>query len=56
VLPGSPALSDVYEDRSDLVEEREKRRERIGKIQGLDRLILTKRPENIQRLSPYGDE
>jgi protein gp37 len=50
------SMSDVYEDRADLAKERDKLWSLIEKTPALDWLVLTKRPENVQRLSPYGDK
>lgn len=46
------SLADVFEDREDLVEPRKRLWHLIMQTPELDWLILTKRPENIERLSP----
>lgn len=48
------SMADVYEDRPDLVAERQKLWELVGRTPALDWLLLTKRPQNAQRLSPWG--
>ena len=50
------SMADVYEDRPDLISERAKLWALIEKTPELDWLLLTKRPENAQRLSPYGEK
>lgn len=44
------SMADVFEDRADLVEPRERLFRLIESTPALDWLLLTKRPENIQRL------
>ena len=48
------SMADVYEDRPDLAAERAKLWKLIAQTPALDWLLLTKRPENAQRMSPYG--
>jgi protein gp37 len=48
------SLADVFEDRPELVEWREELFEIIHRTPNLDWLLLTKRPENILRLWPFG--
>lgn len=48
------SMSDVFEDRRDLDGERAKLWALIDKTKSLDWLLLTKRPEMVQRLSPWG--
>lgn len=45
------SLADVFEDRPDLVEPREKLVSLINQTPWLDWLLLTKRPENMRRLA-----
>lgn len=47
------SLADVFEDRPDLVEPRERLFELIGQTQNLDWLLLTKRPNIAASLVPY---
>lgn len=49
------SMADVFEDRRDLDAERTKLWALIGKTKSLDWLLLTKRPEHVQALSPWGD-
>lgn len=48
------SLADVFEDRSELVAPRQRLFELIDRTPNLDWLLLTKRPENIKRLWPFG--
>jgi protein gp37 len=48
------SLADVFEDRAELVPWRAELFELIDATQNLDWLLLTKRPENILRLTPWG--
>ena len=48
------SLADVFEDRPDLVEPRFRLFAIIERTPALDWLLLTKRPENIERLWPAG--
>jgi len=48
------SMADVYEDRADLLSERQKLWKIIELTPSLDWLLLTKRPENAERLSPWG--
>lgn len=48
------SLADVFEDRPDLVEPRFRLFALIERTPNLDWLLLTKRPENIERLWPAG--
>lgn len=51
------SLADVFEDRPELVAPRERLFDLIESCDGLDWLLLTKRPENMTRLaSRWGDE
>jgi protein gp37 len=50
------SLADVFEDREELVPWRLRLFELIKGTPALDWLLLTKRPENIDRLWPYRDE
>lgn len=51
------SLSDVFEDRPDLIEPRARLFRLIEECDSLDFLLLTKRPENMRRLaSVWGDE
>ncbi|MBA3074285.1 MAG: phage Gp37/Gp68 family protein, partial [Anaerolineae bacterium] len=47
------SMSDVFEDNDSLVKEREKLWEIIPETTMLDWLLLTKRPENIKKLTPF---
>lgn len=44
------SMADVFEDRPDLIEERQRLWDLICRTHHLDWLLLTKRPENIERL------
>ena len=46
------SMADVFEDREDLIPHRERLFDLIDDTPSLDWLLLTKRPENIERLSP----
>lgn len=46
------SMADVFEDRRDLDEHRVRLWSLIERTQNLDWLLLTKRPENMERLSP----
>lgn len=48
------SMADVFEDHPQLVAERQRLFELIDRTPHLDWLLLTKRPENIQRLCPFG--
>jgi len=48
------SMADVYEDRADLLREREKLWNLIERTPSLDWLLLTKRPENVEQMSPWG--
>ena len=48
------SFSDVFEDREDLVEPRDRLMRIIEQTPNLDWLLLTKRPENMVRLSRWG--
>lgn len=48
------SLADVFEDRLELVAPRQRLFELIDRTPNLDWLLLTKRPENIKRLWPFG--
>lgn len=50
------SMSDVFEDRRDLDEERLKLWALIAKTPSLDWLLLTKRPEHVQKLTPWGKD
>ena len=50
------SMSDVFEDRRDLDDKRERIWSLIDETPQLDWLLLTKRPENVARLAPYGDD
>lgn len=58
ILGGAPrrvfcsSLADVFEDRAELVAPRQRLFELIEYTDGLDWLLLTKRPENMTRLAP----
>lgn len=49
-----PSLCDVFEDRPDLIEPRNRLFQLIDRTPNLDWLLLTKRPENIEQLWPFG--
>lgn len=46
------SMSDVFEDRPDLIEPRERLMGLIGRTPNLDWLLLTKRPQNIGKMLP----
>ena len=46
------SMSDVFEDREDLIPHRQRLFRLIDETPSLDWLLLTKRPENIKRLAP----
>lgn len=46
------SMADVFEDRPDLIEPRRRLFSLIEECEGLDWLLLTKRPENVRRLVP----
>lgn len=48
------SFADVFEDRKDLVEPRARLFDIVARTQSLDWLLLTKRPENIARMVPWG--
>lgn len=48
------SMADVFEDHPQVVEARQRLFEIIDRTVNLDWLILTKRPENVERLSPVG--
>ncbi len=48
------SMADVFEDRADLVESRARLFRLVSRTPNLDWLLLTKRPQNIRRLSPDG--
>lgn len=50
------SMADVFEDRLDLVEPRARLWKLIEDTPNLDWLILTKRPENIADMSPWGKD
>ena len=50
------SMSDVFEDRRDLDTERVKLWALIEKTKSLDWLILTKRPEAVKKLVPWGEK
>lgn len=50
------SMADVFEDRRDLDAKRERVWKLIGETPQLDWLLLTKRPQNVSRLAPYGDQ
>ena len=50
------SMSDVFEDRRDLDAERVKLWALIEKTKYLDWLLLTKRPEAVQKLVPWGEQ
>lgn len=47
------SMADVFEDRPELAEHRERLWRLIAETPSLDWLLLTKRPENIRRLAPW---
>jgi protein gp37 len=49
-------MADIFEDRPDLAEERQKLFHLIDSTPHLDWLLLTKRPENIRRLNGWGGQ
>lgn len=49
------SVADVFEDRPDLVEHRERLWKLIAQTTHLDWLLLTKRPENFGKMLPWGD-
>lgn len=49
------SMADVFEDRRDLDGKRERLWALIDQTPQLDWLLLTKRPQNVARLAPYGD-
>src|SRR4051794_39657198 len=49
------SMADVFEDRRDLDDHRVRLWRLIAETPHLDWLLLTKRPENAQRLAPYGN-
>lgn len=48
------SMADVFEDHPQVIEAREKLFRLIDRTPALDWLLLTKRPENIERLWPFG--
>jgi protein gp37 len=50
------SMSDVFEDRRDLDAERVKLWTLIERTKSLDWLLLTKRPEYVQKLVPWGEQ
>jgi protein gp37 len=50
------SMSDVFEDRRDLDSKRDRLWALITQTPQLDWLLLTKRPQNVARLAPYGDQ
>jgi protein gp37 len=50
------SMADVFEDRSDLAESRQRLALLISETGWLDWLLLTKRPENVAKLAPWGDD
>jgi protein gp37 len=50
------SMADVFEDRRDLDEKRERLWPLIAETPALDWLLLTKRPQNVSKLAPYGDQ
>lgn len=50
------SMADVFEQRKDLNNERNRLWELIDRTPNLDWLLLTKRPQNIERISPWGKE
>jgi protein gp37 len=49
------SMSDVFEDRRDLDGKRERLWALVDQTPQLDWLLLTKRPQNVSSLAPYGD-
>lgn len=49
------SMADVFEDRRDLDEKRERLWPLIEATPALDWLLLTKRPQNMRRMAPWGD-
>ena len=49
------SMADVFEDRRDLDSKRERLWALIEQTPKLDWLLLTKRPQNVARLAPYGE-
>ena len=49
------SMADVFEDRRDLDAKRERLWRLIAATPQLDWLLLTKRPQNVERLAPYGN-
>jgi protein gp37 len=49
------SMADVFEDRRDLDVHRERLWQLIADTPNLDWLLLTKRPQNVSRLAPYGE-
>jgi protein gp37 len=49
------SMADVFEDRPDLDRKRERLWALIEATPKLDWLLLTKRPQNVARLAPYGE-
>jgi len=49
------SMADVFEDREDLIEERNRLWKLIDETPHLDWQILTKRPENIERMIPWAE-
>ncbi|WP_226781823.1 DUF5131 family protein [Oceaniglobus trochenteri] len=50
------SMADVFEDRDELIPHRERLFRLIEETANLDWLLLTKRPQNVLRLSRWGDE
>ncbi len=50
------SMADVFEDHPDVIEERRRLWKLIEATPWLDWLLLTKRPENIMTMVPWGDE
>lgn len=50
------SMADVFEDRRDLDSTRERLWDLIAETPMLDWLLLTKRPQAVKRLTPWGDE
>lgn len=50
------SMADVFERRSDLNQQRARLWELIQKTPNLDWLLLTKRPQNIEKLVPWRDD
>ncbi|UQA57096.1 DUF5131 family protein [Polyangium aurulentum] len=49
------SMADVFEDREDLVPQRERLWKLIAETPWLDWLLLTKRPENVASMVPWGE-